>query len=153
MFQTCDLPHALKLFEWNKACFFLHISNVLGLCRGVLLHALYAEACPCCLPPSFRFCSLERDSMKTSDTPFFQNNSPAPAPAPLSCLYKEGRGASTTINMVLFFSIQTQNGCTCCTHQKESVKWTTFDPFLRRVSLILMFFQEELTSLSHFPAI
>ena len=31
--------------------------------------------------------------------------------------------------------------------KKKSVKWTTFDTFLRRVNFILVFFQEELGSL------
>ena len=41
-----DLPHLLKLFESNKACLFLLISNVLGMCRGVHVqsHASNAEA-------------------------------------------------------------------------------------------------------------
>ena len=43
----CNLLHTLKLFESNKACFFLHVSNVLGVCRGmdVRSHASYAEPC------------------------------------------------------------------------------------------------------------
>ena len=43
----CNLLHTLKLFESNKACFFLHISHVLGMCRGVHVqsHTSYAEAC------------------------------------------------------------------------------------------------------------
>ena len=42
----CDLPHTLKLFESNKVCFFLHVSNVSGMCRGVCMrsHVSYAEA-------------------------------------------------------------------------------------------------------------
>ena len=45
----CDLPHTLKLFESNKGGFFLHVSNVLGMCRGVCMQsqASYAEACLC----------------------------------------------------------------------------------------------------------
>ena len=37
----------MKLFESNKACFLLHVSNVLGMCRGMCVqsHASYAEAC------------------------------------------------------------------------------------------------------------
>ena len=43
----CNLPYTLKLFESNKACFFLYSSNVLGMCRGMhmRLYASYAEAC------------------------------------------------------------------------------------------------------------
>ena len=43
----CDLLHTLKLFKWNKVCFFLHVSNVLGMCRGMCMrsHASYAKAC------------------------------------------------------------------------------------------------------------
>ena len=42
----CNLPHTLKLFKSKKVCFFLHVSNVLGVCRGVRMqsHASYAEA-------------------------------------------------------------------------------------------------------------
>ena len=37
----------LDAFLSNKAWFFLHVSNVLGVCRGVRvrLYASYAEAC------------------------------------------------------------------------------------------------------------
>ena len=46
---------------------------------------------------------------------------------------------------IIIFSIRTQNGCTrCMLEEKTSVKWITFDAFLRRVNFILMFFQEEL---------
>ena len=47
----------------------------------------------------------------------------------------------------IIFSILTQNGCKHCTHKKKSMKWTTLDTFLRGVNFILMFLQEELTSL------
>ena len=48
-----------------------------------------------------------------------------------------------TVNMVsFFFSIQTQNGCTCCTH-KEKI----FERTIERIDFIFMFFQEELASL------
>ena len=44
-FVVLDLPHALKLFESNKMCFFLHVSNVSGVCKGmhVWSHVSYAE--------------------------------------------------------------------------------------------------------------
>ena len=46
------------------------------------------------------------------------------------------------------FSVWTQYGYTSCTHkEKTSVKWITFDDFLRRVNFILMFFKEELAFL------
>ena len=39
----------LEAFWIKKGVLFLHVSNVLGVCRGVRLwlHALYAEACLC----------------------------------------------------------------------------------------------------------
>ena len=42
----CDLPHFLKLFKPNKASFFLHVFNVLGVWGDVQVqsHASYAEA-------------------------------------------------------------------------------------------------------------
>ena len=44
--KMCDLLHTKKLFE-SKVCFFSHISNILGMCRGVRVqsHVSYAEAC------------------------------------------------------------------------------------------------------------
>ena len=41
-----NLPHTSKLIKSNKACFFLHISSVLGVSRGMRMqsHTSYAEA-------------------------------------------------------------------------------------------------------------
>ena len=54
-----------------------------------------------------------------------------------------------TVNMVIFFQFEFKFGCTHCTHtKKKSVKWTTFDVFLRRVNFIFKFFQELASLLS-----
>ena len=61
LFQKCDLPHTLKLFQLNKEffLFFLHVSNVLDVYRGmcVQLPASYAEACS--NPPFLRHPPLD----------------------------------------------------------------------------------------------
>ena len=53
-----------------------------------------------------------------------------------------------TIDTILsFFSIQTQNGYTHCTHKEKTYEVSNFWYFLRRVNFILMFLQGELASL------
>ena len=52
-----------------------------------------------------------------------------------------------TINMVLlFFQFELKMAVHAALMKKKSVKWTTFDAFLRKISF-LMFLQEELASL------
>ena len=42
---------------------------------------------------------------------------------------------------VIIFSIQTQTGCTHCTHKEKKIcKWAALVVFLRRVNLMLIFF-------------
>ena len=51
-----------------------------------------------------------------------------------------------TINMLLlFFQFELKMAVHAALMKKKSVKWTTFDAFLRKISF-LMFFQEELAS-------
>ena len=68
------------------------------------------------------------------------------------------RGCSWIINFLLFefwipliwyyfFNLNSKLAYTLHSRRKKSVKWTTFDAFLRRVNFILMFLQEELASL------
>ena len=56
---------------------------------------------------------------------------------------------SYTVNMILLF-VQFELKMTvdaAILNKKKSVKWRTYDTFLRRVNFILMFLQKELTSL------
>ena len=53
-----------------------------------------------------------------------------------------------TINMFFFFFNSNSKWLyTLHSGRKKSLKWTTFDAFLRRVNFILIFFQEELAPL------
>ena len=52
-----------------------------------------------------------------------------------------------TVNMVLFFQFELKRAVHAALTKKKSMKWITFDTFLRRVNFILMFLQEELASL------
>ena len=64
----CNLPHTLKLFESNKVCFFLHISNILGMCRGVGMWfhmSSYAEAYILYTKILYTFCIHQFWSMKS----------------------------------------------------------------------------------------
>ena len=53
-----------------------------------------------------------------------------------------------TINMLFFFNSNSEwLYMLHSEEEKKSLKWTTFDAFLRRVNFILIFFQEELAPL------
>ena len=55
------------------------------------------------------------------------------------------RGCSKIISFLTAWILDTENMLLC--KIAVSVKWATFDNFLRKVNFILMFFQEELASL------
>ena len=51
-----------------------------------------------------------------------------------------------TVNIILFFQFELKITMHAArTKKKTSVKWTTFDNFLRRVNFIFMFFQAEIS--------